>query len=303
MKIRGITVGTPIKPEKAIVRCDDMTEEEKAVARRNIGAIGNGEEIDLDGSQIKNAGAVHFKGVNEKEYFFRPFYDGDTRSGFRAYEKNAKTNDRIDVIITGVAKGTEDTDAVNKGQLDDAIAKCSPKAIYVTEANGLTSYTSTEISDHIKNGGVAYLYHGGKYIPITASEHYAFAYEISDEGYVDYYEIVGNSLIVVEHHFAKESWVEKQIEHSFDSIETGLDAIIDVQNEMLGIISFICVGEIYTAIPGMTWGEWCDSEYNTVGAEVYSGVVLFSGASICDENGTVQTGDMVIVAGGIYELN
>ena len=213
MKIRGITVGTPIKPEKAIVRCDDMTEEEKAVARRNIGAIGNGEEIDLDGSQIKNAGAVHFKGVNEKEYFFRPFYDGDTRSGFRAYEKNAKTNDRIDVIITGVAKGTEDTDAVNKGQLDDAIAKCSPKAIYVTEANGLTSYTSTEISDHIKNGGVAYLYADGVYVPISisASGHYAYGSFVTDECFVDYYEIAGNTLTKVRNESARASWVEDTV--------------------------------------------------------------------------------------------
>ena len=38
MKIRGNTVGTPIKPEKNLVKATDLTEEEKAQARENIGA-------------------------------------------------------------------------------------------------------------------------------------------------------------------------------------------------------------------------------------------------------------------------
>lgn len=43
MKIRGNTVGTPIKPEKAVVKCQNLTEEEKAQARANIGAAAVGE--------------------------------------------------------------------------------------------------------------------------------------------------------------------------------------------------------------------------------------------------------------------
>lgn len=38
MKIRGNTVGTPMKPEKNLVRATALTEEEKALARENIGA-------------------------------------------------------------------------------------------------------------------------------------------------------------------------------------------------------------------------------------------------------------------------
>lgn len=38
MKIRGNTVGTPMKPEKNLVKATDLTEEEKAQARKNIGA-------------------------------------------------------------------------------------------------------------------------------------------------------------------------------------------------------------------------------------------------------------------------
>ena len=40
MKIRGNTVGTTLKPEKVIVKCQNLTEVEKAQVRENIGAVG-----------------------------------------------------------------------------------------------------------------------------------------------------------------------------------------------------------------------------------------------------------------------
>lgn len=49
MKIRGNTVGTPIKPKKVLVKCEDLTEEEKAQARANIGAASI-DDIDTGGS-------------------------------------------------------------------------------------------------------------------------------------------------------------------------------------------------------------------------------------------------------------
>lgn len=39
MKIRGNTIGTPIKPKKVLVKAESLTEEEKAQARANIGAL------------------------------------------------------------------------------------------------------------------------------------------------------------------------------------------------------------------------------------------------------------------------
>ena len=39
MKIRGNTIGTTLKPEKNLVKATDLTEEEKAQARANIGAL------------------------------------------------------------------------------------------------------------------------------------------------------------------------------------------------------------------------------------------------------------------------
>lgn len=42
MRIRGNVVGTPIKPEKVLVKATDLTEAEKAQARANIGVTGEG---------------------------------------------------------------------------------------------------------------------------------------------------------------------------------------------------------------------------------------------------------------------
>ena len=39
MKIRGNVVGTTQKPEKVVVKATGLTEEQKAQARENIGAV------------------------------------------------------------------------------------------------------------------------------------------------------------------------------------------------------------------------------------------------------------------------
>ena len=43
MKIRGITVGTPLSPEASLIKANALTDEEKAQARANIGAAAVGE--------------------------------------------------------------------------------------------------------------------------------------------------------------------------------------------------------------------------------------------------------------------
>ena len=39
MKIRGNTIGTSLKPEKNLTKATNLTDEEKAQARENIGAV------------------------------------------------------------------------------------------------------------------------------------------------------------------------------------------------------------------------------------------------------------------------
>ena len=78
MKIRGNTVGTPIKPEQAILRCKDLTEEQKAQARQNIGLSaleqpewGTGEAVEMNTTLVwdnmEYGGHMHVK-MSRVEY-------------------------------------------------------------------------------------------------------------------------------------------------------------------------------------------------------------------------------------------
>lgn len=55
-------------------------------------------------------------------------------------------------------------------------------------------------------------------------------------------------------------------------INEALDRIIAIQTELIGkpTITFSIDGVKCTAEEGMTWGEWLESEYNTVGASSYT---------------------------------
>lgn len=65
MKIRGNTIGTPIKPEKNIIKATDLTEAEKAQARENIGAISLDDLPIYDGSytEIEGGGAIDLANI------------------------------------------------------------------------------------------------------------------------------------------------------------------------------------------------------------------------------------------------
>lgn len=48
-------------------------------------------------------------------------------------------------------------------------------------------------------------------------------------------------------------------------LNKALDHILAVQESLMGIITFTIGGTLYVALQGMTWREWCDSEYNVSG--------------------------------------
>ena len=58
------------------------------------------------------------------------------------------------------------------------------------------------------------------------------------------------------------------IENSIGDIDTALDAIIAIQEELIGTITFTDGEHTFTALKGMTFGEWVNSPYNTIGAVV-----------------------------------
>jgi len=72
---------------------------------------------------------------------------------------------------------------------------------------------------------------------------------------------------------------KKYVDDALGDIETTLDAIIEIQNSLISggvgsIIAFTLYYEnddVTTALEaekGMTWREWIDSDYNTIGAYI-----------------------------------
>jgi hypothetical protein len=61
------------------------------------------------------------------------------------------------------------------------------------------------------------------------------------------------------------------IEEANGDIDAALDRIIAIQNELMGntaTITFTINGTEYTATEDMPWGEWVESEHNTVNAYI-----------------------------------
>lgn len=59
-----------------------------------------------------------------------------------------------------------------------------------------------------------------------------------------------------------------QLNEAVGSIDAALDSILAIQAELRGTITFTVNNVDHTALFGMTWAEWCLSEYNTIGAYI-----------------------------------
>lgn len=290
-----------------LVSDQDLDETEQKQARNNIGAVGQGETLDLKGKAINNVGQLTLAQVNK---------NGNVSGGIVSI-RNLDTHDENEnlkvliselfgdsVSLVGLSPGSDKNSAVTKGQLEDAVDNLSKKFWLVTVKDGVSSKSSEEIITHIKNGGVAYLYADGLYLPLGASDGgWAIASFIADDGINSVYCITGNEVESLDFEYAKTPQIAS-INEQIGDIETALDTIIAIQNELLGTISFTINDEPHTAIFGMTWKRWCASEYNTIGAHLAEdGFVVSDIGGIYTGYGsdeTPQYGDTVIVDGCEY---
>lgn len=106
---------------------------------------------------------------------------------------------------------------------------------------------------------------------------------------------------------------EKGLE-AIDDIDTALDGIIAIQENLIGTIEFEleCEDnasnrqyEVFRALRGMTWGEWIGSRYDESGGQVYidaEGAVSFANGDmmIYDADGSYQYSHTVIEHIGSY---
>ena len=105
--------------------------------------------------------------------------------------------------------------------------------------------------------------------------------------------------------FVQNADTNAYLEGRFGDIESALDAILAIQNELTGetpvvTITFTIDGTVYTANDGMTWGEWIDSKYNTDGFIAGDIHVHKDGLDVCTEEGSTVCLDEIITANAEY---
>lgn len=95
----------------------------------------------------------------------------------------------------------------------------------------------------------------------------------------------------------------EQFNKAVGDIGSALDAIIAIQEELIGIITFTFYDTTYKAIEGMTWGEWIESEYNTDGWSLDGDYISNGDGYIIDSTtGSFVTSATVIVDKGEYDF-
>lgn len=96
--------------------------------------------------------------------------------------------------------------------------------------------------------------------------------------------------------------IPQNLKQDLDAIEATLDRIIAMQRELIWgeTITFYIYANEHTALNGMTWGEWVESDYNTVGAyEDDDRILTPSGPMFYPDGGSVMSID-TIQAGVAY---
>lgn len=74
-----------------------------------------------------------------------------------------------------------------------------------------------------------------------------------------------------------------------------------VEGEEVTLISFTIGGTPYQAVEGMTWQEWCDSEYNTGGYYIDGNFVRpMAGIVVTNANSNVVSPSLTIINGYAY---
>ena len=126
MKIRGNAIGTTMKPENNLVKAKSLTDEQKAQARKNIGAMQNGladRYLNMGDHPIGNVLSLHFTPTDKDDDAISIRQISSTVDDNGSYIGGVFAFVYPDghVILRGVADGVEDNDAATVGQLNTAV--------------------------------------------------------------------------------------------------------------------------------------------------------------------------------------
>lgn len=163
-----------------------------------------------------------------------------------------------------------------------------PLIVWINQDGDQATHSSPEILEAVQAGRAVYLRpYADDYLvsledsnpdasiftSTSAEEGSMFTWFVFEDKRCEYHE----KYCVDDYNFSELSDKVQELEEDFNSttgdIEAALDAIIAIQEELIGTITFYITGIEYTAKKGMTWAEWVDSEYNTGNYIVRNGEV------------------------------
>ena len=114
MKIRGNTIGTPIKPEKNLVKATNLTEDEKAQVRENIGVV----DV-IVGAEGKPGYGINKLSVDEETDDLQIAFTnyGVDTANFITEEKFEETNQQIDDEFDYIRRKVDGNEANTEEEL------------------------------------------------------------------------------------------------------------------------------------------------------------------------------------------
>ena len=226
MKIRGNTIGTPIKPGKTLVKAQNLTKAEKQQARHNIGALGHDDymtQLAIVG-QDQDCETVIYSGGSTGDRKAILCFDGSQYAGAP--------------VLRGIADGVEYQDAATFGQLDrqrESLADyvgdfATDNVVWYSEAQNLTPQQKAQARENIFAASVAELDEVIDYIADNCVQYTQAGSELTESQKADARQNIdaASNLDIL----AVEQLIDA-LDSKVGDIETALDAIIALQNDII----------------------------------------------------------------------
>lgn len=194
-------------------------------------------------------------------------------------------------------------------------------AVYISSNDGTTTLaqnatvryvvvtsTGAQLKD-LSTVKATYTYSGSKLFAGLATSANATAPKYKPGDTIDIFHettlYIVENIIIPEHHSSLTELftniaavIREKTGDTASIIADDFPSVIRERLQMIPLISFTIAGESYQAEEGMTWEEWVNSDYNTIGATIQNGLVVnSSGNAVLD---TVPSSSEIIIAGGGY---
>lgn len=309
---------------------DEYNEEAKMWARDAANAAADAESAAEQAAQSANTAEYHGRYADEAALAAKEYAAQAERAAKEAAEAIPVVDDKLSDTSTNPVQNKVVDEAIRDvgsiaqtaisgtGAAHDRLDILEGKGLLIVTYTNVDDMTAThnaaEIYAHIQNGGTAVFFDGsGTYYNLTFVEQSIAAFSFVGDDFCNTLFLIDDSagVEVVDLQYASSGLVQELYdrvinleENSVGNIDTALDSIIAIQEKLIGTITFTDGINTFTALKGMTFGEWVDSKYNTIGATVNNANYIWwpEGAStLAPDSGAPVTSTDVILDGAVYE--